>query len=211
MSGRKMKRALAILLILLMLCPLAACGRKGAAPVALGGWTLTESGEIGEAAQAAFDKAMDGLVGVGYTPLALLGTQLVSGTNYCFLCEALGVYPGAQPYYALVYVYADLQGGAELSRIAALDIGRIAESGRVEEAQPDSGALLGGWRVDRESRVEAEDAVLHLASQMVSGTNHCLLCKGWSLAFVYEDLTGMTALSKRVTLDIAALSQPAAA
>ena len=205
-----MRRILSLLLALCMLCALTACGQKKAEPEKLGGWTLTDSTEIGEAARGAFDKALDGLVGVSYTPLALLGTQLVSGTNYCFLCEAAVVYPGAQPYYALVYVYADLQGKAELSRIVALDLGRIAESGTVEDAQPEGGQLLGGWTVDRESAVEAENAVLHLGSQAVAGTNHCVLCKGWTLAFVYEDTEGKTSLTKSVPLDIAALSQSAA-
>jgi hypothetical protein len=62
---------------------------------------MTEDAVLTEEAQSAFDKAMEGLVGVNYTPLALLGTQLVSGTNYSFLCEAAVVYPDAQPYYAV--------------------------------------------------------------------------------------------------------------
>ncbi len=178
-------------------------------PEAVGGWTLTEDGALTEEAQSAFDKAMEGLVGVNYTPLALLGTQIVSGTNYCFLCEATVVYPGAQPYYSVVTVYQDLQGAAEVRNIAALDLGRIAESGEITDVQPDGSQLLGGWTVDRESSVDAEGAVMHLASQLVSGTNHCVLCKGWTLAFIYEDLQGNTELKTEVPLDISALSQPA--
>ncbi|MBR4549961.1 MAG: hypothetical protein IKO83_08630 [Oscillospiraceae bacterium] len=94
---------------------------------ALGGWALPEDIALTDEARDAFDKAMDGLVGVNYTPLALLGAQLVSGTNYCLLCEASAVYPGAQPYYALVYVYADLQGGTEILNITPLDIAELAK------------------------------------------------------------------------------------
>ena len=93
----------------------------------LGGWTLPGDTALTDEARDAFDKAMDGLVGVNYTPLALLGTQLVSGTNYCLLCEATVVYPGAQPYYALVYVYADLQGGAGILNTVPLDIAELAQ------------------------------------------------------------------------------------
>ena len=50
--------------------------------------------------------------------------------------------------------------------------------------------------------------MLHLASQVVSGTNHCVLCKGWTLKFVYENLEGKTELTQSVALDIAGLSQP---
>ena len=82
-----------------------------------GGWAQAETPVITEDAGAAFDKAMKNLVGVDYTPVALLSTQVVSGTNYCFLCEATVVYPGAETSYALVYIYADLEGNAEITQI----------------------------------------------------------------------------------------------
>ena len=202
-----MKKITAFLLAALMLFALAACGQQKADVQTAGGWKLTEDGALTEEAQSAFDKATEGLLGVNYTPLALLGTQLVSGTNYCFLCEATVVYPDAQPYYAVVSVYQDLQGKAEILNIVALDLGKIAESGTIEDSQPDGGALLGGWTVDRESYLEVPDGVMHLASQVVAGANHVVLCKGWNLCFVYADTQGKTEITKTVPLDIAALSQ----
>ena len=204
-----MKRTLVIILALLLLTTLAACGQKDTETV--GGWAITQSPEISEAAQGAFDKAMETLVGVNYTPLALLGTQVVSGTNYCFLCEATVVAPEAQPYYAIVSVYEDLQGGAQVLNIVAMDIGKIAETGKIEDSQPEGNQLLGGWTVDRDSSVEVPDSVMHLASQVVAGTNHCVLCKGWKLCFATTDTEGKTEVTKTVDLDIAALSQPSEA
>lgn len=204
-----MKKFTAFLLAALMLFALAACGQQKADVQTAGGWKLTEDGALTEEAQSAFDKAMEGFVGVNYTPLALLGTQLVSGTNYCFLCEATVVYPDAQPYYAVVSVYQDLQGKAEILNIVALDLGKIAESGTIEDSQPDGGALLGGWTVDRESYLEVPDGVMHLASQVVAGANHVVLCKGWNLCFVSADTQGKTEIVKTVPLDIAALSRNA--
>lgn len=203
-----MKKMFIIVLALLMLCSTAACGQKKA-EAQVGGWTLNESAEMSEDARKAFDKAVEGLMGVNYSPAALLGTQLVSGTNYCVLCEATVVYPDAQPYWALVYIYADLQGNAKVTNIVSLDPGAICESGRVENSQAQSG-MLGGWKLDTGGSVAAEGAVMHLASQMVSGTNHCVLCKGWNLVFIYENLEGKTEVLNTVPLDIAALSQPEA-
>ena len=85
-----------------------------------GGWEQTESPVMTEEAQAAFDKAMEGFVGTDYVPVAFLSSQLVSGMNYCFLCEATVVYPGAETTYALVYVYQDLEGKAEITDIVNL-------------------------------------------------------------------------------------------
>ena len=202
-----MKRIITLILALFMLLSLTACGQKKE-EAKVGGWTLTEDAALTEAAQGAFDKAMEGLVGVNYTPLALLGTQLVSGTNYCLLCEAAVVYPDAQPYYAVVTVYQDLQGKAEVRNIVALDLGKIEETGAIEDSQPEGGPLLGGWTIDRDSYLEVPDGVMHLASQVVAGTNHVVLCKGWKLCFVAADTQGKTEIVKTVPLDLAALSQP---
>lgn len=190
-----------------MLGSLAACGQKKK-ETTVGGWTLTEDGALTSEAQSAFDKAMEGLVGVNYTPVALLGTQLVSGTNYCILCEAAVVYPDAQPYYAVVTVYQDLQGKAEVRNIVAMDLGKIEETGEIKDSQPEGTLLLGGWTVDRDSYLEVPDGVMHLASQVVAGINHVVLCKGWNLCFVSADTQGKTEIVKTVPLDIAALSQP---
>ena len=203
-----MKKTIALVLALLMLLALTACGQKKE-EAKVGGWTLTDDGALTQEAQSAFDKAMEGLVGVNYTPLALLGTQLVSGTNYSLLCEATVVYPDAQPYYAVVTLYQDLQGKAEVKNIVALDLGKIEETGTIEDSQPDGAQLLGGWSVDRDSYLEVPDGVMHLATQVVAGSNHVVLCKGWNLCFVYADTQGKTEIVKTVPLDIAALSQPA--
>lgn len=199
-----MKKILIIALALLMLCLAAACGQNKAAKV--GSWAVTDGTEMTAEAQKAFDKAMESLMGVDYSPVALLGTQLVSGTNYCILCEATAVYPDAQPYLALVYLYADLQGNAKVSGVIALDPGSILETGIIQNTQAQSG-MLGGWKVDREGSVYTEGAVMHLASQMVSGTNHCVLCSGWNLTFVYEDLEGTTSILRTVPLEIGELAQ----
>ena len=90
-----------------------------------GGWSAAESPEITEEVKTLMDKAMEGLLGVDYTPVAYLGSQIVAGTNHCILCQAKVVYPGAEPYFALVYIYEDLNGGAEILDIKTLDLGEM--------------------------------------------------------------------------------------
>ena len=85
-----------------------------------GGWSQAETPEITEDLQEAFDAALAGLLGVNYTPITLLGTQVVRGTNYCFLCESTVVRPGAETHYTLVYIHADLDGSASLTEIQDL-------------------------------------------------------------------------------------------
>ena len=57
-----------------------------ASPVS-GGWSITADTTITPEVQEVFDKAMESFTGAGYEPVNLLATQVVAGTNYCFLCR----------------------------------------------------------------------------------------------------------------------------
>ena len=83
----------------------------------MGGWQEAESPVVDEELNEAFTKAAENLVGVDYKPLAVLGTQVVAGMNYCILSEATVVAPDAQPEYALVYLYVDLDGNSEVTDV----------------------------------------------------------------------------------------------
>ena len=91
-----------------------------------GGWTVVpaQAAPLPEEAQTAFDKAIAAQSDAEYIPVALLSTQLVAGTNYCVFCQIAPRDADAAPYWALVYVYADLQGNTELTNVYDLDIPR---------------------------------------------------------------------------------------
>ena len=84
------------------------------------------------------------MAGAEYTPVAVLGTQVVAGTNYCILCKAAAAVPGAQPSYELVYVYEDLSGNA--GSTASKEIVRGEHDAK--EAEPETGMtqLANPWR-----------------------------------------------------------------
>ena len=62
-------------------------------------------------------KATAELDGAEYTPVAYLATQVVAGTNHLILCKKTIVVPDPVPTYALVTIYEDLQGNAELTDV----------------------------------------------------------------------------------------------
>lgn len=115
-----------IIRIVVLTLVLALCAAFALAEPMEGGWNNVPcvAAELPEDAQAAFDKALDGLVGAKYTPAALLSTQVVAGMNYCILCQITPVVPDATPTWALVYIYADLQGNAEITNVYELYIDR---------------------------------------------------------------------------------------
>ena len=92
----------------------------------VGGWVNTphEAEELPTEAQAAFDKALEGLVGAEYVPVTLMSSQVAEGTNYCILCQITPVIPDATPTWALVYIHADLDGNAEITNVYELYIDR---------------------------------------------------------------------------------------
>ena len=95
----------------------------------MGGWSYAEAPEITEEIQTRLDKALEGLVGASYVPVANLGEQVVAGLNRCLLCQVTPVVPDAKPHYALVYVYEKLDGGAELVEVIDLDVGSYCTYG----------------------------------------------------------------------------------
>ena len=84
---------------------------------AAGGWSAPPTPAVTDEAKAALEKATEGMTGADYTPLALLGTQVVSGTNYALLCEVTAVAPDARPSDVIVHVYEDLDGNAEITEL----------------------------------------------------------------------------------------------
>ena len=239
-----MKKLIAVLLCTLMLVSVAACTKKpepSPAPVdeteaepepiaepRSGGWAIAEDPSLTDALRAVYEKGMEGLVGVDYTPIALLGTQIVAGTNYCFLSQGTVVYPGSTPMYMLVYLYEDLSGAVSVMNIENMPI--IAEDNGSLSA-PDAEMLSGGWsyadsyEVTDEMKTRLEKAlaetggaeyepIANLGTQVVAGLNRCLLCKvtpvvpnpvsHYALVYVYEDLEGGAALNYVIDFDFIA-------
>jgi hypothetical protein len=73
-------------------------------------------------AQEIFKKAVN-LVGVSYTPLAF-ATQVVAGTNWCFLAKGAVAVFGAPQIAALLYVFEPLDGSPYLTEIKQIKPGR---------------------------------------------------------------------------------------
>ncbi len=123
-----MKKWISLLIVTLLLTA-AASAEEMPGSMILGGWepVPAEAQSLPEDAQTAFDRAMEGLVGAEYTPVALLSRQVVSGTNYCILCQISPVVPNPVPTWALVYIYADLQGNAQVTNVYELYVERHAE------------------------------------------------------------------------------------
>ncbi|MBR5090644.1 MAG: hypothetical protein IK093_14530 [Ruminiclostridium sp.] len=105
-----------------------------------------------------FDKALRELVGVEYTPLSYLGSQIVSGTNYLVLCRSRVVYPDAPYYFSLVSVNKSLTGKASLVDIERLSLGQTDEDLKAEEEEAGGSDYMGNPWSEYETVAKASKA-----------------------------------------------------
>lgn len=99
---------------------------------ATGAWEITDvsSAKIGKKLKAAFAQAVSEMAGVTYTPVGVLATQLVSGTNYCILCHCAYVSSDdGETGWSLVYMSQSLDGTAEITNVVNLDVADLSDYG----------------------------------------------------------------------------------
>lgn len=175
----------------------------------VGGWYVPQDTKITEEELKIFNKAIEGLTGVGYEPVAYLGSQVVAGTNHCFLCKSTVIYPGATNRYTLVYIYEKFDGTEEILKFEDVTLPGTADA--------DGTPIAGGWSYAEDPAVEGKvsevvdkatakllgaeyEPVAYIGSQVVAGINHAVLCRitavtpdaeaKYSLVYIYEDLEG---------------------
>lgn len=174
----------------------------------VGGWSVS-SMEITDAHKELFKKAQETLTGAVYTPIALLGTQVVAGKNYRFLCykEASVSELNAEPVYAIVVIYEDLKNNASITEIKDSEVPAPVSGKDVVGAYEASSDLAMNDDATKAFTLATETltgveykAVALLGSQVVAGKNYRILCEskastgnsetGWAILTVYADLEG---------------------
>lgn len=190
-------------------------------PIA-GGWTINQGAlslKKHKDAAEAFKKATKGMVGYDQEVVAFLGSQVVAGTNYSYLCKGHVVYPNAQNEYIIVNVYEDLQGHATITGSRqVLPVARDMATGawsynqgntdvkkhkEVKKAYDKAAKSIADGRVS---------PVAYLGSQVVAGSNYAILVavtpnkasyeRYFAILTIYNDLHGQSSLIKAEALDI---------
>ena len=108
----------------------------------LGEWKSIPSAGIGyltEEEDGILQKAIEGS-DQSFSGVALLGSQVVSGTNYAFLGQA--DIDGVSTW-AVAVVYQDLEGNVSLTSVKAIDLSKYVE----ETSDINFEQLAGGWTV----------------------------------------------------------------
>ena len=212
--------SLALAVLLTGVLAVSACAESGI-DAATGAWEINQdpvSEEKNAQAQTAIDKALETMTGADYEAVAVLGTQVVAGMNTCILCRVTPVVPDAVSQWALVYLYEDLDGNAEITQV--VDLMTAPEEGAVGGWMSNQGdeALEADANAALETALERMDGtdyevIAVLGSQVVAGMNYRLLCwatpvvpdpeGSFCLVTVYQGLDGNAEITEAADLEIA--------
>lgn len=197
-----------------------------------GGWNvgIAAGAALPEEVQKRFDTALLDYEGMTFRPIALLGSQVVAGTNYSILCMGAPVIPNPVPSLKIVTLYADLQGGAKIIYVKDFNIGDY-NTGEKNGSTSDT-IVPGGWSVSYEpacelTEVAAEafagategiigvsyDPLAVVGNQVVAGMNYAYICRlspvvpdpvgTLNVVIVYRNLSGESQITSIVPLNLA--------
>lgn len=85
----------------------------------VGEWSFADMSpcNLPQKVATAFFNAIQGFTGNTLTPVFYVGSQIVSGTNYCIICKStLSTNPSAGNC-VIVYIYEDLNGVSAITKI----------------------------------------------------------------------------------------------
>lgn len=190
-----------------------------------GSWEVPENTAVTEEHKNIFNNMTSKLDGFFFEPVAFLGSQVVAGKNYCFLCKPTFKSNGGLKSLELVYIHVDLKGEASLLANDRLILPGTENAGK-------EAPVPGGWSYAESTEItdkimqvmekatetltgETYEPVAYIGSQVVSGTNHAILCKAspsvkelngesrFTIVFVYENLEGKCEITGNKDITIA--------
>jgi hypothetical protein len=159
------------------------------------------------------EKAVSGMTGAEYLPVAYLGSQAADGTNYRILCRVAPVVPDPVENYGIVELHENTDGNVEITNV--LDSKRSTDISDSEGGwfQPESPVVPDDVKealkkATKEKSCTEYDPAALLSEQVVAGMNYCILCERtseasdtgsiYSLVYLYEDLDGNSEITETV-------------
>ena len=230
-----MKKIFKLFLVLIMVISLTACGNASSTVETeelAGGWTLKSdysTTNISEEEQTMFEDAMNTYTGMLFEPIALIGTQIVSGTNYMFLCKGITVTSEPKSSLKVVIVYKDLEGTAKITKVSDFDVTNYVNQ---ENDNSSNVNLSGGWTTNvanyknvlsDSDKTMFDNATIELtgvgyepisvvATQVVAGTNYAVLAYGTTVTSdpitsvymltIYKDLSDNSSVTSINQIDL---------
>ena len=183
----------------------------------IGGYTTPQSPKITDELKEICAKALSSRTDMSYTPIALIRTQVVAGTNYIILFNCKHLIDNSVDTYSIGYIYEDLNGGSTCTKM--LDSTTPSD---IFSEEPLPGGLtkpktpaLTEAALNAFKKATAEPSCDYtplalLSTQVVAGTNYKIFCSkavvgktDYYILTIYEDLQGNAKITDTVKLDVA--------
>ena len=229
-----MKNKVLIVTIVIAVCLIVtSCGKeKKEEKIKVGGWeTVLTKEEVGldESLLQTFNNAKENYTSLILDPVALLGKQVVAGTNYMFLAKGYQKGEEDKATYKIVIIYKNLEGMSTITRVKDFDFTKYTN----ENIENNTEKLVGGWFVESSGKLNVLDGkvgeiwekatetltgmsynpIAVVGKQLVSGTNYAVLCygrgsydettEGIYLVTLYEDLKGTSEIVSNAYINLA--------
>ncbi|MCR5047416.1 MAG: hypothetical protein K6A37_00460 [Saccharofermentans sp.] len=169
-----------------------------------------------------FEQALQGFVGVGYTPEFYLGSFDNGDTIHCFLCESTTITANPVSYWSFVFVLDDGAGNVSIAKVCQPDYSCInVNDGDFLATEVQTEPVPGGWEETMDFEVTDDRLaefrlaniiympVALLATQVVAGMNYIYLATdddgNLSIVEIYVDLDGGASTLGAMSLNIESL------
>ena len=169
-----------------------------------------------------FEQALQGFVGVGYTPEFYLGSFDNGDTIHCFLCESTTITANPVSYWSFVFVLDDGAGNVSIAKVCQPDYTCIdVYDGDFLATEVQTAPVPGGWEDVMDFEVTDErlaefrlansiyNPIALLASQVVAGMNYIYLTTdadgNLRIVEIYIDLDGGACTKGSKSLNIESL------
>ena len=200
--------------------PTAGTPKLAAQQTQSGKWTINKKAGtyVTKAQKKLFKKATAGMAGVSYTPVFVMSTQIVEGTNYAYFCKAKTATSKPVTSWKVVIVNKSLSGKAKVVTVNNFNYKKVSTLNN----PPKSSKLPGAWKnVAKMSKCKSKvlpkeartafakatkkytgvqlNALVLISKQTVSGMNYRYLCSGvipgkkavnYYVVDVYKNLKG---------------------
>ena len=190
--------------------------------VTVGGWNVPESHEVTEEHKKIYKNACSKYDGTGssHEPVALLATQVVAGTNYCFYCQSTVKSSSGPLSPVIMYVNVNPSGEADFIKTDRDffydNKGEVVPGGWENVADPTITEEIKKIMSKATETITGEEyePVAYIASQVVAGKNHAILCKAtpstkglsneakYVILTIYENLDGKCEITKTTDVSI---------
>lgn len=222
-SGLKVKAIIALIVMCAMLAgsTLAVCAAND------GSWSASKArySFLTSSQKKTFSKAVKGLTGVEYKPVALLAKQTVEGTNYIYLCQGTTVTEKPVKSWYVMSANKDLKKKVSIRSIKKLKVSKIKTNKNPRTETLPGGLEIVGVKYRSKALSPAVRKVFKkaikkytgfelrpialLGTQVVNGKNYRILCyaknnstKDLFVVEIYKNSSGKCKLTSCKSLDL---------